>query len=77
MSWSILTSGPMSEAPKVSYRRGVTCLGKEARHAKAARFRQAMPLVERLSQQTQQLRKEAKALSPGGEREELVRRLGS
>jgi hypothetical protein len=37
-------------------------------------LKQAMPLVERLSQQAQQLRKEAKGLPPGGEREELVRK---
>ena len=41
---------------------------------KRRRLKQAMPLVERLSQQAQQLRKEAKGLPPGGEREELVRK---
>ena len=41
---------------------------------KRRRLKQAMPLVERLSQQAQQLRKEAKDLPPGGEREELVRK---
>ena len=41
---------------------------------KRRRLKQAMPLVERLSQQAQQLRKEGKGLPPGGEREELVRK---
>jgi hypothetical protein len=41
---------------------------------KRRRLKQAMAVVERLSQQAQQLRKEGKGLPPGGEREELVRK---
>lgn len=38
------------------------------------RFKQVMPLVQRLSQHAQQLRKQAKGLPAGGEREQLIRK---
>jgi hypothetical protein len=38
------------------------------------RFKQVVPLDQRLAQHAQQLRKEAKGLPPGGEREKLIRK---
>jgi hypothetical protein len=38
------------------------------------RFKQVVPLDQRLAQHAQQLRNEAKGLPPGGEREKLIRK---
>ena len=38
------------------------------------RFKQVVPLDQRLAQHAQQLRKEAKGLPPSGEREKLIRK---
>jgi hypothetical protein len=47
--------------------------GKE-RVMERRRFKQVVPLDQRLAQHAQQLRKEAKGLPPGGEREKLIRK---
>jgi len=70
VSWSILTSRPISSAPN-SPSADVTCEGKGASWKDSA-FKQVVPLDQRLAQHAQQLRKETKGLPPGGEREKLI-----
>ena len=41
---------------------------------KRRRVKQTVPLDQRLAQHAQKLRKEAKGLPPGGEREGLIRK---
>ena len=41
---------------------------------KRRRVKQTVPLDQRLAQHAQKLRKEAKGLPPGGERERLIRK---
>jgi hypothetical protein len=72
VSWSILTSRPISSAPN-SPSADVTCEGKGASWKDSA-FKQVVPLDQRLAQHAQQLRKETKGLPPGGEREKLIRK---
>jgi hypothetical protein len=65
----------MSEAPKHCWvGRVLPTLGKEGVMPKRLRFKQVMPLVQRLTLQAEQLREEAKSLPPSGEREELIRK---